>query len=184
MVLPDNIREVMANAECLFTSAQVEQAIDNLAHSITENLADKNPIVYCVMNGGIVLTGKLLTKLGFPLELSYLHATRYRDRQEGATLEWKAFPFQDMTDRTVLIVDDIYDEGETLGAIVDHCKERGVKDIHMAVLVDKQHNRKKRRDIVPNYIGLQCEDRFVFGSGMDYEGYWRNASGIFAVKAT
>jgi len=180
--IPANIQQVMNDADCLFTESQVERAIDNMASDITSELATKNPIVFSVMNGGMVLTGKLVTKLGFPLEISYLHATRYHNSNTPGELEWKTYPQQSLEGRSILIVDDIYDEGATLGAIVDHCKEKNVGEIHIAVLVDKQHDRKKRRDIVPNYIGLQCEDRYVFGYGMDYESYWRNAPGIYAVK--
>lgn len=183
-VIPAEIQQVMAEAVCLFPESQVEMAIDNMAQGISKQLADKNPIVFSVMNGGIVLTGKLVTKLGFPLEVSYLHASRYRDTTVATDLQWIAYPRQSLRGRTVLIVDDIYDEGTTLGAIVDYCQEQEAEDIHIAVLVDKQHNRKTRTDIIPNYIGLQCEDRYVFGYGMDYKGYWRNAPGIFAVKGS
>lgn len=180
--LPAEIRQVMEEADCLFTEQQVEAAIDQMALNISKDLNGKNPIVFSVMNGGLVLTGKLVTKLGFPLEISYLHATRYRNETRGSELDWKAFPAQSLKGRTILIVDDIYDEGATLGAIVDHCLKQQVKEIHMAVLVDKQHDRKARPDIKPDYIGLVCADRFVFGYGMDYKGYWRNAPGIYAVK--
>ena len=180
--IPGDIQKVMDEADCLFHEQQVETAIDTIASQITEDLQEKNPIVFSVMNGGLVLTGKLVTKLGFPLEISYLHATRYRNETRGAELDWKAFPAQPLKGRAILIVDDIYDEGATLGAIVDHCKEEEVGEIHIAVLVDKQHDRKARPDIKPDYVGLQCEDRFVFGFGMDYKGYWRNAPGIYAVK--
>ena len=180
--IPSDIQQVWNEADCLFTEAQVEHAIDTMATEISKDLADKNPIVFSVMNGGLVLTGKLVTKLGFPLEISYLHATRYRDKTRGADLEWRTYPQQSLKDRAILIVDDIYDEGATLGAIVDHSRKEGASEIHIAVLVDKQHDRKARPDIIPDYIGLQCEDRYVFGYGMDYKGYWRNAPGIYAVK--
>jgi hypoxanthine phosphoribosyltransferase len=184
VAIPAEIQQVMRDADCLFSESQVERAIDNIADDISQTLAEKNPIVFSVMNGGMVLTGKLVTKLGFPLEISYLHATRFRhdDNSKSPDIEWRAHPQQPLKGRTILIVDDIYDEGATLGAIVDHCKAEGVGEIHIAVLVDKQHNRKARPDIIPDYIGLQCEDRFVFGYGMDYKGYWRNAPGIYAVK--
>lgn len=182
VAIPAEIRQVMRDAECLFSESQVERAIDNMADDISQVLAEKNPIVFSVMNGGMVLTGKLVTKLGFPLEISYLHATRYRGETEGVDIEWRTFPQQSLKGRTILIVDDIYDEGSTLGAIVDHCKNDDVGEIHIAVLVDKQHDRKARPDIIPDFIGLQCEDRYVFGYGMDYKDYWRNAPGIYAVN--
>lgn len=181
-VIPNEIQQVMAEADCLFTLTQVEKAIDHMAHDISSQLSDKNLVVYSVMNGGLVLTGQLATKLDFPLEISYLHATRYRNTTQGSDLEWRAFPQKPFEGRSILVVDDIYDEGSTLGAIVDYCKAQGAAEIYIAVLVDKKHDRKTRPDIVPDFVGLQCEDRYVFGFGMDYNGYWRNAPGIFAVK--
>ncbi|WP_428241247.1 hypoxanthine-guanine phosphoribosyltransferase [Gynuella sp.] len=180
--VPGDIQQVMDEADCLFSESQIEVAIDRMAKEISNDISGKNPIVFSVMNGGLVLTGKLVTKLGFPLEVSYLHATRYRNETRGSELDWKAFPAQQLKDRTILIVDDIYDEGSTLGAIVDHCRNEQVGDLHVAVLLNKLHDRKARPDILPDYIGLECEDRFVFGFGMDYKGYWRNAPGIYAVK--
>ena len=85
-------------------------------------------------------------------------------------------------DRDVLIIDDILDEGHTLGAIIDFCRHAGAKNVRIAVLVDKTHDRKARPDLKADYVGMSCVDRYVFGYGMDYKGYWRNAPGIYAVK--
>ena len=85
-------------------------------------------------------------------------------------------------DRDVLIIDDILDEGHTLGAIIDFCRHAGASRVYTAVLIDKDHQRKARPDLQADFIGLQCIDRFIFGYGMDYKGYWRNAPGIYAVK--
>jgi len=177
-----HIRQVMAEADCLYTDAQVEAAIERMAEVINGELAASNPVVFCVMNGGLIFAGKLLPKLGFPLELSYLHATRYRSETTGGELFWKAKPEISFIDRDVLIIDDILDEGHTLSAIIDFCKHAGASAVHTAVLIDKVHERKARPDLKADYVGLPCEDRFIFGYGMDYKGYWRNAAGIYAVK--
>ena len=102
-----HIRQVMAEADCLFTEAQVEAAIEQVGATICAELAERNPVVFCVMNGGLIFAGKLLTKLNFPLELSYLHATRYRSETTGGELFWKAKPEMSLIDRDVLIIDDI-----------------------------------------------------------------------------
>lgn len=177
-----HIRQIMAEADCLFDEAQVEAAIDSVASKINAELADRNPVVFCVMNGGLIFSGKLVPKLNFPLELSYLHATRYRNETSGGELFWKAKPEISFIDRDVLIIDDILDEGHTLGAIIDFCRHAGASSVHTAVLVDKDHQRKARPDLKADYVGLSCIDRYIFGYGMDYKGYWRNAPGIYAVK--
>lgn len=180
--LLNEISRVMQDADELYSAETISRAIDEMADGITRDLADANPVVYSVMNGALVLAGHLVTRLNFPLEISYLHATRYRNTTSGSDLDWRAFPAQDVSGRSVLIVDDIYDEGGTLAAIVDHCVEAGARDVRIAVLVNKDHDRKVRPDMTIHYEGLLCPDRYIFGFGMDYKGYWRNAPAIYAVK--
>mgnify|MGYP003521050005 CR=1 FL=1 len=154
-----HIRQVMAEADCLYTEAQIEAAIDKMAVAINSELAERNPVVFCVMSGGLIFTGKLLPRLNFPLELSYLHATRYRNETSGGDLFWKAKPEVSFIDRDVLIIDDILDEGHTLGAIIDFCRHAGASNVYTAVLIDKDHQRKARPDLKADFIGLPCIDR-------------------------
>lgn len=176
------MQQVFDEADCLCSPAQVQQAIGAMASEITHRLQASNPLIFCVMNGGIMLTGQLLPKLLFPLELHYIHATRYRHETSGGLLDWKVRPEVSLQDRTILIVDDILDEGATLAAIIDHCRAEGAQEVLTAVLVDKQHDRKAVPGMKGDFTGLLVEDRFLFGCGMDYKGYWRNAPGIYAVK--
>ncbi len=178
----EHIQRVMHEADCLHPMAEVEAVISRVAQEISNTLRDANPLVFCVMNGGLIFSGKLLTQLDFPLEQSYLHASRYRNETSGGELFWKAKPEVSLMDRNVLIVDDILDEGHTLMAIVDFCKRSGARAVYTAVLLDKKHERKARPDFTADFVGLDCIDRYVFGYGMDYKGYWRNAAGIYAVK--
>ncbi|EIK95233.1 hypoxanthine-guanine phosphoribosyltransferase [Pseudomonas sp. M47T1] len=178
----EHIRQVMDEADCLYTEAEVEAAIVRVGAQITAQMADRNPVVFCVMNGGLIFAGKLLTQLKFALEASYLHATRYRNETSGGDLFWKAKPEVSFIDRDVLIIDDILDEGHTLSAIIDFCKHAGARAVHTAVLIDKDHDRKASPGLKATYSGLPCIDRYIFGYGMDYKGYWRNAAGIYAVK--
>lgn len=178
----EEIKNVYIESDLLYSEIEVEQAIKRMAAEISAQLADSNPVAFPIMNGGLILGGKLLTQLNFPLEAGYMHATRYRNTTKGHQLEWKVRPHIDFTDRPVLIIDDILDEGHTLVEIINFCKAKGAKDIKIAVLVNKKHNRKAAPDLKADFIGLETEDRYLFGYGMDYKGYWRNAPGIFAIK--
>ncbi len=178
----DEMRRAMEEADCLADNATVDAALDRMATGITAKLKDANPLIYVVMNGGLILAGRLLGRLPFPLEVAYLHATRYGHALQGNLLDWRMRPTQDLRGRTVLVLDDILDEGHTLAAIVEHLQAEGAAAVHSAVLVHKDHPRKATPGMRADFTGLDMPDRFLFGCGMDYKGYWRNAPGIFALK--
>lgn len=177
---PDLIAEVQARSTCLFDEAQVEAALDSMAGSISAEMAEKNPLLICVMHGGMIVSGKLATRLHFPLQLDYLHATRYRGQTSGQDLEWKVFPSVSLKDRAVLLLDDIFDVGTTLKLIKEYCKKQGCASVQTAVLLDKQHDRKEP-GVNVDFVGLKVSDQYLFGYGMDYKNYLRNAPGIYAI---
>ncbi|MCK5498875.1 MAG: hypoxanthine-guanine phosphoribosyltransferase [Gammaproteobacteria bacterium] len=175
------ITRIQAEADLIYSPAEVEAAIEKMSREITAVLEDKNPIILCLMIGGVVPTGKLLPLLNFPLQVEYVHATRYRGETNGGTLHWIRKPSLSLQDRHVLIVDDILDEGNTLAAMVEECKNNQAKTIQTAVLADKQLDRE-RSFIQADFTGVKVPNRYVFGYGMDYKEYLRNAPGIYAVK--
>lgn len=181
--IPDEISTLVRDADVLFSAEEVAAAIAQLADRLCESLGESNPVVFSVMNGGLIFAGQLLTRLDFPLQVHYLHATRYGDALTGSQLAWKHKPDVNLQNRTVLILDDIFDEGHTLQAIAAWCQEQGAREVHSAVLLNKLHERKVQ-GYSPAFVGLDCPDRYVFGHGMDYKGYWRNAAGIYAIKGS
>ena len=180
----DEVRSVMRNADCLFDRDQVRSAISELAAQISVELSHCNPVFMSVMNGALVVAGELLTQLDFPLQVDYLHASRYRGQLNGGQLHWKVEPSVELLGRTVLIVDDILDEGDTLVKIKEYCEDNGARKVYTAVLIDKNHNRRHRALPRADFTGLDAPDRYLFGYGMDYKGYLRNAPGIYAVADT
>ena len=177
----EEAREVYREAELLHSDAEVGAAIERMAAQITEQLADADPVVLCVMTGAVIIAGRLLPQLRFPLQIDYCNATRYGHDTRGGELEWKIEPRIPLAGRTVLILDDILDEGHTLVGIDAYCREKGAAEVYNAVLVEKLHDRKAE-GANAHFSGIQVADRFLFGGGMDYKGYWRNAPGIYAVK--
>ncbi|MDX1489848.1 MAG: hypoxanthine-guanine phosphoribosyltransferase [Pseudohongiellaceae bacterium] len=172
---------VLEQADCLYSEKEVDLALDKMAAEISNTLSAQNPIVLAVMNGALMVTGQLLTRLQFPLQQDYVHATRYRSELSGQDIQWKAYPSLALKGRVVLLVDDILDEGETLAAIQDYCLAQGAQKVLCAVLVDKRHGRKCSRLSKADFTGLEVPDRYVFGCGMDYKTYFRNLSAIYAV---
>jgi hypoxanthine phosphoribosyltransferase len=158
----------------------VQQALDRMAEEITAAIGDTCPVVLCVLTGGIIPAGQLLTRLAFPLEIDYLHATRYRGATVGEQVEWVSEPDISLAGRTVLVVDDILDEGHTLADIQAFCRTAGAARIYSAVLVQKHHDRCSP-GVGADCVGLTVDDRYVFGFGMDYKGQFRNLDGIYAL---
>lgn len=171
--------EVLANADCLFDETQVNQAYDRMAADITASMGDTDPLVLCVMTGGVIAAGHLLTRLRFPLQIDYIHATRYGGNTTGGELKWIASPRASLECRSVLLIDDIHDVGATLDAIIAYCLSAGAQSVYSAVLVNKLHDRKAGRPA--DFVGIDVEDRYLFGCGMDYKGYHRNLPAIYAV---
>jgi hypoxanthine phosphoribosyltransferase len=177
-VMKNEIETVRATAELLHDKNAIEAALDSMASQINQLLADRNPLVLTVMNGGLVVAGQLLTRLTMPLTIDAINASRYQNKTVGTEVEWITKPRTSLKDRTVLLIDDILDAGITLAAIYDYCVEQGASSVYTAVLLDKKLPQSK--PITADFIGLSVEDRYVFGYGMDYKGYWRNADGIYA----
>jgi len=177
---PAMAEAVAARATCLFSEEQVAAAFDNLAKRISSDLSDKNPLLLCVMTGGIVAASELLRRFIFPLEIDYVHASRYGGGTQGGSLNWHHQPATTLLDRHVLLVDDIFDQGATLDGIAEYCSSQGAASVSCAVLIEKLHDRKLT-ELRPDYIGLTIEDVYIYGCGMDYRGYLRNRAGIYAV---
>jgi len=176
-----DVNKLLKTADCLHDLPAIEKALDKMAKEITEKLHDKNPLVLCVMLGALIPAGYLLPRLNFPLEMDYLHATRYRGATRGGDLHWLVEPRQSLKDRTVLVIDDVMDGGLTLSSIIDYCKQNEAKKVYTAVMVNKIRRREPGVEFEPDFIGLETEDRYLFGFGLDYEEYLRNAPGIYAV---
>lgn len=175
------VQEVLQKSTRIFSKEQVEAALDKMATAITAELHDKHPILLCVLVGGIVPMGNLLIRLNFPLEVDYVHVTRYTGKITGGDLTWKAKPSRDLTGRSVLIVDDILDGGITLSSLVDAVKNMEAEKVYTAVLVDKHHKRDPAGLKEADFVGLEVDDHYVFGFGLDYKEYFRNVPGIYMV---
>lgn len=176
----NEINRVKNDALMLHGPAEVEAALDAMAKAISQHLHDSNPLVLCVINGGIIVAGKLLPKLDFPLTLDSIHASRYRNNTSGSEIHWLYKPSTPIKGRTILIIDDILDEGHTLRAIVDDCIAQGADSVYTAVLLNKELGCEK--PLRADFVGLNVANHYLFGYGMDYKGYLRNAAGIFACK--
>ena len=162
----------------LYSDKQIETAIRSMASCITDTLKNDNPIIVILMKGGVIPFSLLIKYLAFPLEISYLDVSRYGDHETGSSIIWKKRPDHLFANRTILLIDDILDEGITLHEAINECYGMNALKVYTAVLGQKS---KFRPLGIPqcDFFGLTFPDEFLIGCGMDYKQQYRNTKGIY-----
>ncbi|MBY0242781.1 MAG: hypoxanthine-guanine phosphoribosyltransferase [Burkholderiaceae bacterium] len=177
-------RALLESAEEIFDKATVDASVTRMAEELNAryNKPDNQefPLVLGVMGGAVVFTGNLLPQLTFPLEFDYIHVSRYGDEDRGGEVVWKVIPRSNVAGRTVIVLDDILDEGETLAHVKQRLLDMGAAEVILAVFADKAIGKAK--PVKPDLVGITIPNRFVVGFGMDAYGYWRNLPGLWAIK--
>lgn len=172
--------DFLGRSDVVASAADVEAAVQRVATEIQQRFLDRYPLVLVVMGGAVVFAGQLLPLLRLPLDLDYIHVTRYGAATTGGGVQWRVEPPGNVRGRAVLVLDDILDGGHTMSAIRDRVLELGAESFHCAVLVEKI--LKQAKPLAADFVGLRIPDRFVFGCGMDAKGFWRNLPEIRAMQ--
>jgi len=177
-------RALLESAEEIFDKATVDASVTRMAEELNARYDRPDnqefPLVLGVMGGAVVFTGNLLPQLTFPLEFDYIHVSRYGDEDKGGQVVWKVIPRSNVAGRTVIVLDDILDEGETLAHVKERLLDMGAAEVILAVFADKAIGKPK--PVKPDLVGITIPNRFVVGFGMDAYGYWRNLPGLWAIK--
>jgi hypoxanthine phosphoribosyltransferase len=173
--------EVRRNARRLLSAAEVAATFERMGRDIAARLSKSHPVVVAVMHGGAFTAVELCRQFDFPYEFTYVHLTRYGNALAGGDLEWLVEPKPQLAGRTILLVDDILDEGVTLAVLRDSLVKLGVGEIFTAVFAVKNVVRRLDRPRA-DFAGTSVEDVYVFGCGMDYKGYWRGWPELLAVR--
>lgn len=168
----------MAHSDVVFTESEVNAAIDRMALQLQEKITAESVVLLCVMRGGLYLAGQLMGRLSLPARLDYLQANRYQGTA-GHEIVWSKQPELDLNEQTVIVLDDILDEGVTLAAVVQYCRQAGASQVITAVLTEKDNGLQK--PLMADVVGLIVPNRYVFGCGMDVYGWWRNLPEIRAL---
>ena len=176
-----NPLKVLENSVLIADKQEVQAAVDRLAAQINDYYGNRPIILLVVMTGAIMPAAWLASRLKMPLQMDFIHATRYSGQTEGGEIDFRVPPRLNLQNHDVLIVDDIYDIGLTLQMIEKYCASRGTSSVNSAVLVRKIHDRETTADL-PEFIGMEVEDKYVFGCGMDVYEYWRQLDEIRALE--
>jgi hypoxanthine phosphoribosyltransferase len=175
-------RKVLENSTVIANRQEVEAAVEQIATEINAHYGDRSIILLVVMTGAIMPAAWIAARLEMPLQMDFIHATRYSGQTEGGEIEFRVPPRLNLQNQDVLIVDDIYDIGLTLQMIEHYCEARGARSVNSAVLIRKIHNRKTTGEL-PAFIGMEVEDKYVFGCGMDVYEHWRHLDEIRALES-
>lgn len=176
-----SLADALRDARLLFDAPTLEAEITRMGQAIDAELHGEPAVMLTVMNGALVFAAQLALAVRTDLQFDYVHATRYHGNRPGE-LRWLRKPQADLRGRHVLLVDDILDEGHTLRAVRDACRELGAKRVMVATLCSKRHDRRID-GITADFNGVDVPDRYVFGYGMDYHEQGRNLPGIYALQA-
>jgi hypoxanthine phosphoribosyltransferase len=174
-------RALLENSRLVCDREEVEAAVRKMAVEINEHYGEREIVLIGVMTGAILPMAWLAVHLKMPVVMDFVHATRYRGGLYGAELEYRVPPRLDLEGRDVLIVDDIFDEGNTLAAIKGSVEKRHAASVRTAVLVRKLHDRGLDRDYA-DFVGLDVPDVYIYGCGMDAFEHWRHLDHILALE--
>jgi len=164
----------------IIAAADIEAALQKMAADLQPVVSEGNCELLGIMMGAMYPLVRISQLLEGDFQLDTCHATRYEAGLEGKELAWVKQPGLEMEGKNVIVIDDIFDQGITLEAVVAACHANGAAKVVSAVLATKDHE-DQRSDYRPDFSALTVPDRYVFGYGMDYKGRWRHLPDIHAL---
>lgn len=166
-----------------FISAkQIEQAIDRLVANIASDMGNEVPVFVGILNGSFMFTSDFVKKYPKPCEVTFIKLASYEGLKSSEDIERLVGLTQDLTGRTVVILEDIIDTGKTLAEVYRIFKNEKVKQLKIATLFYKPEAYKK--DFKLHYIGIEIPDKFIVGYGLDYDHLGRDLPEVYQIKDT
>ncbi|MBI2721236.1 MAG: hypoxanthine phosphoribosyltransferase [Bacteroidetes bacterium] len=161
------------------TAEQISNAVKRLADKINTDLEHEQPVFLVVLNGSFMFASDLLKEVNIPCEISFIKVASYHGTSSSGAVSELIGLTEDITDRTVVIIEDIVDTGITLEKLFTVLKRKNVKQIKVATALLKPASYKKEYNI--DYAGLEIGNDFVVGYGLDYDGMGRNLKEIYVL---
>ena len=159
--------------------SQIVPEIRRIAREIEQDLGDRDPLFICILNGAFMFASDLTKELEKPYELSFAKYSSYNGGlYSSGVLTEVMKPQADLTGRTVVILEDLIDTGFTLTKVLELYKQRGAREIKIAVMLSKP-DAHKDAVIRPDYVGLEIPNDFIVGRGLDFKGRGRMFRDIY-----
>ncbi len=158
---------------------QISEAVKKIADSINIELKNDQPLFLVVLNGSFMFAADLLKEVSIPCEISFIKVASYHGTTSSGTVTELIGLTEDITGRTVIIVEDIVDTGITLEKLITVLNRKNVKQIKVATVLLKPDSYKK--EFIIDYYGMKIPNDFVIGYGLDYDGLGRNLKEIYVL---
>ena len=157
----------------LFDQPAIHKRLDEMAAQVTADYWERELTIIAVLAGSLMFVSDLLRRIPLPLNLDCLSVVSYHGKtQTSGEVIFKQVALPDVTDRDVLIIDDVLDTGRTLSAVREELEPARPRSMRVAVLLSKKKQRARQVDV--DYIGFEIEDEFVVGYGLDFMERYRN----------
>lgn len=166
-----------------FISAkEIDAAVSKMAKDLANDLGDEIPVFVGVLNGSFMVVSDFVKKYPKPCEVTFIKLASYEGVKSSEDIQRLIGLTQDLTGRTVVILEDIIDTGKTLQEIHRIFKNEGVKQLLIATLFHKPEAYKK--DFKLHYVGIEIPNKFIVGYGLDYDGLGRDMPEVYQIKTT
>ena len=162
------------------SSQEIDFALATMAFQVEADFADEIPVFVGVLNGSFMVVSDFMKHYKKPCEVSFIKLASYEGTSSSNEVKQLIGINQDLTGRTVIIIEDIVDTGNTVAELKDLFKKQNVKHLKIATLFFKPEAYKK--DLKLDYIGIRIPNKFIVGFGLDYDGLGRNLPEVYQLK--
>jgi len=162
------------------TTAVIEKAVSKISTLIHKDYKNETPLFLGILNGSFIFCADLLKQYPTACEISFIKLASYQQTSSTGIVDELIGINQDFTGRTVIILEDIVDTGNTLEKIVSLLEKHNLKELKVATLFLKPTVYKKTIPI--DYVGIEIPNDFILGYGLDYDGLGRNLPEIYVLK--
>lgn len=163
------------------TREQITEAVKKVADQINADLAGKNPIFICVLNGAFVFAADLYRHITIQSQITFMRMKSYSGMQTTGTVKTIASLHESLVDRTVVVIEDIVDTGYTMQRMIQQLGDLGAAEVRVCTLLRKPQACKVP-DLKIDYCALEIPNEFIVGYGLDYDEDGRNLPDIYVLN--
>ena len=168
--------------EILLTEEQIQSKIRELGQILTEEYKDKNPVIVGVLKGVVVFYADMIRHIKTPCQMDFMWISSYRGTSSTGKMLVRQDISADIKGRHVLILEDIFDTGNSLEFTVNHLKSKEPASIKICTFLDKPEGRRPGVTLKADYVGYTIPNKFVVGYGLDYNEHYRNLPYVGILK--